>query len=131
VVILLLLKIIIYKCLLLIQQDNAAVECSVQSPDSSLSDDLSVVERTFLSHIKDTMVKITSFSSGPMLTLKYVACKLDSHLLMANKIISEIPSETLTETNILAYAIAYLITSKICSPTYSENLSVSSPTWRV
>ena len=44
--------------------------------------------------------------------------------------ISEIPTETLTETNTFAYAVAYVLTSKVCPPTYEYSPSTIPP-WKV
>jgi len=50
---------------------------------------------------------------------------------MANKIISEIPTESLTETNTLAYAVAHLLTSKVCPQAYNEIPLITPPPWKV
>lgn len=74
------------------------------------------------------MVEFASFSDCPRLMhINFkLAHKLESYLSMANKLISEIPTETLTG---LGYAIAYVLTSKLCPPTHESPFTI--PPWKV
>lgn len=118
-----------------------AVDCPAQEhtsttpsdrPSSSPSADLSVEEETLLCEIKDAMVEFAALSNRPRLTrVNYkVTHKLDTHLLMANKVIGEITTECLTETNTLAYAVAYVLSTRVCLPTYNGNSTYTIPPWK-
>ena len=111
---------------------SKATTAVVQRPPESLSNDLSVEEEVLLTDIKDAVVEFASFSSCPRLVhINFkLAHKLECYLSVANKLISEIPTMTLTETNTLAYTVAYVLTSKVCSPTYRNSPSVIPP-WKV
>lgn len=87
-----------------------------------------------LSEISDAVVQFSDFQNRPR--LRHLDFKLVNKvkplLALVNNLTQRLPTSTLSETNTLVFAIAYVLTSKVTSPAISKNVSgTSPPPWKL
>ena len=116
-----------------VEHPVTVLDDSISAVDTtSLVSNLSLEEELLLSEINVAVVEFSDFQNRPRLRrLDFrLINKVKPLLAMVNNFIQRLPTNSLSETNTLVFAIAYVLTSRVTSP-ISSNHSRNSPPWKV